>query len=157
MTKSSLVMKSTSRPYLPLRAADQNDIVLLGEEGPVASCRTSPSLTGVSVKSKSSMSLASDSFATVIWYLWSVPAWRREQERTEQGTTAPYIDGRATGQVDARPCRYAGERWCKLWPLAGRVQHQRFQLQFDRAPNKPLGLTREFPLCSPPGFGHRHQ
>lgn len=44
--------------------ADQNDIVLFGEEGPVASWRSSPSLAGVSVKSKSSSP-------------WPAAAWRR--------------------------------------------------------------------------------
>jgi hypothetical protein len=50
-------------------AADEDGIALIGDEVPVARSRTRVSLTGVSVKWKSSISLASGSLATVGWYL----------------------------------------------------------------------------------------
>ncbi|EHH12616.1 hypothetical protein MEA186_07454 [Mesorhizobium amorphae CCNWGS0123] len=50
-------------------AADEDGVALSAMKLPVARSRTSASLTGVSVKSKSSMSLASGSLATVSWYL----------------------------------------------------------------------------------------
>ena len=46
-------------------AADQDSVALLGKKAPLAGSRTSASLIGVPVKSKSSMSLASGSLAMV--------------------------------------------------------------------------------------------
>src|SRR5690606_33772353 len=50
-------------------AADEDGVALIGDEGAGGEIADKASLTGVSAKSKSSMSLASGSFATVSWYL----------------------------------------------------------------------------------------
>src|SRR5580704_3690241 len=50
-------------------SADQDDVALLGDEAPPARSRTSASLIGVSLKAKSSTSLAKGSLATVSWCL----------------------------------------------------------------------------------------
>src|SRR5580692_4263823 len=58
--------------YRQMRLAgstDQHGIALFGQKAPLARSRISTSLTGVPVKSKSPMSLASGSLAIVSWYL----------------------------------------------------------------------------------------